>query len=59
MVDPALHAGIECGKAYLSGAVRLPVVLQATTKVVHVARFHPTMDRIDNKSEPGNAVLYW
>ena len=57
MVDPALHTGVEFGKANVAGTVLLPARPQPTAKVVHVAGFDSAVVGIHEKTEPGDAVL--
>lgn len=58
MVDSALHTGIEGGKTDRASTVRLPVLLQPALKMLHVASFDLAVVGVDEKAEPGDAMLH-
>ena len=57
VVDPALHAGIEFGKADLSAFVEVDIMLQAVGEVHGVAALESAVRGVNDEAEPGDTLL--
>ncbi len=56
VIDPALHRGVEFGKADFIAAILIPTRAQAPCEFDDVARFDKAMGGINNEAQPRDAV---
>lgn len=56
VVDPAFDRGVEFGERDFSGAIFIPARVKAAGEFDHVARLDAAMRRVNDETQPGNAV---